>query len=170
MGTTTLLTFSEFERLPAQPGKDELLDGEHFHLPPGVRKHSAIVARIFALLMQRVDGSLPRRVQVETGYKIGEKNWVVPDVSVIYPDQAGDPYFEGAPEIAIEVISESNTAHQIDLKRKIYLANGAQEVWVIYPKTQSAFIFREGRVEEVTGELRSESTPSARISLQELFQ
>jgi hypothetical protein len=35
MGTTTsLLTFEEFERLPDEPGKLELLHGELFHVPP----------------------------------------------------------------------------------------------------------------------------------------
>jgi Uma2 family endonuclease len=117
-----------------------------------------------------IDGKIARRVRVEAGYKIGERNWLIPDVSVMHEGQVRDRYYIGAPEIAIEVISESNTAHQIDLKRKIYLANGAQEVWVIYPKTHSVFIFREGRSEEVTGELRSESTPAARISLSDLFE
>jgi Uma2 family endonuclease len=169
MGTTTLLTFAEFERLPAQPGKDELLDGERFHLPPAFRNHSTIVGRLFALLMRLVDGPMPRLVQVETGYKIGDRSWLVPDVSILHPNQAGGKYHEGAPEIAIEVISESNTARQIDNKRRIYLENGAKEVWVIYPETRSAFVFRAGAVEEVTGELRSATTPEARINLPELF-
>ena len=41
MGTTALLSFEEFEHLPAEPGKDELLDGELFHLPPAIRIRKA---------------------------------------------------------------------------------------------------------------------------------
>jgi Uma2 family endonuclease len=170
MGTTTLLTFAEFERLPAQPGKDELLDGEHFHLPPADSTHSDIVGRLHVLLVRLIDGVKPRRVRVETGFKIGNRNWLIPDVSVMHEDQTRGKFFEGAPQIAIEVVSESNSAHQIDLKRKIYLANGAEEVWVIYPKTQSAFVYREGRTEEVSDELQSQAIPAARISLSELFE
>jgi len=32
--TTTRLTFEEFERLPEQPGKRELLKGELIEVPP----------------------------------------------------------------------------------------------------------------------------------------
>ncbi len=170
MGTTTLLTFAEFEKLPAQPGKDELLDGEIFHLPPADSSHSMIVARIFAVLMRLVDGAKPHRVQVEAGYKVGDRNWLVPDVSVLHVDQVRAKYFEGAPAIAIEVISESNSAQQIERKRKTYLASGGLEVWVIYPETRSAFLFSHGHVEEVADELRSQAVPAARIALAEIFE
>jgi Uma2 family endonuclease len=169
MGTTTLLTFAEFERLPDEPGKDELVDGELFHLPPAFYNHSTLVGRIFALLMQLIDGPTPRLVQVEAGFKIGEKTWLVPDVSVLHEHQPRAKYFEGAPAVAIEVISESNTARQIDRKRKIYLENGAHEVWVIYPDTHSAWVYRPGTGEEFTGEIRSKAFSEVRINLQELF-
>ena len=43
MGTTTsLLTFEEFERLPDQPGKRELLKGELIDGPPAEEKHNTI--------------------------------------------------------------------------------------------------------------------------------
>src|SRR4051794_11829462 len=98
MGATTLLTFSEVERLPAQPGKDELLDGERSHLPPAFQRHMLIVHRIVELLVGII-GPAPRRVWMETGFKIGEKTWLVPDVSVIHADQPLGAYYEGAPEI-----------------------------------------------------------------------
>src|ERR1019366_2578743 len=50
MGTTTLLSFEEFERLPDEPGKLELLDGELIQLPPAKRKHVDIAHRIYDLL------------------------------------------------------------------------------------------------------------------------
>ena len=46
--TTTLLTFEEFERLPDQPGKRELLDGELIELPPAERNHNQIAQTIFS--------------------------------------------------------------------------------------------------------------------------
>ena len=49
--TTTLLTFEEFERLPDQPGKRELLEGELIELPPAELIHNRIAHRIWRLLM-----------------------------------------------------------------------------------------------------------------------
>jgi Uma2 family endonuclease len=114
MNGTTLLTFAEFERLPDSPGKRELLDGELIELPPPKRRHSRIQHRIHAHLAPY---ALDRRfgeVYTAAGFKLGERHWVQPDVSLVSPeqDEAGDPdgYFEGAPRLAIEVISEANTA------------------------------------------------------------
>jgi Uma2 family endonuclease len=163
----TLLSFEEFERLPDEPGKDELLNGEWFHLPPAFLHHMVIVHRLHALLSQLV--SLERRVFMETGYKIGSTNWVVPDVSVTHPDQPHGRYLEGAPELAVEVISESNTARQIDLKRKLYLQHGAVEVWVFYPDTESVWLYRPDYAQEFAGELRSDLFPGVRIDLGKLF-
>jgi Uma2 family endonuclease len=170
MGSTTLLSFEEFERLPDEPGKDELLDGEWFHLPPAILHHMIIVHRIFAILTRMFDGGHgePGQAFMETGYKIGNRNWVVPDVSITYPDQTRAKYLEGAPMLAVDVISESNTARQIDRKRKLYLSGGT-EVWVFYPDTESVWLYRAGHAEEFTGELRSEIIPGLRIDLRELF-
>jgi len=172
MGTTTLLTFAEFERLPAQPGKDELLDGELFHLPPAFHAHMLFVHRIYALLARIVDGPAPERQRVfmETGYKIGHKTWLIPDVSVTQPEQAIGDYLEGAPAIAVEVISECNTARQIERKRRIYLSSGALEVWVFYPEEQSAWVFSREASENFSDEFRSRVLPDLRIDLRKLFE
>ena len=56
MGTTiTLLTFEEFEQLPSEPGKTELLDGELIQLPPAKKKHMKIIHRFLYTLKPLVD-------------------------------------------------------------------------------------------------------------------
>jgi Uma2 family endonuclease len=42
--------------------------------------------------------------------------------------------------IAIEIVSDSNTAAQLDLKTELYFANGSSEVWVVYPKTRKVLV------------------------------
>src|SRR5258708_5915845 len=46
-----------------------------------------------------------------------------------------DGYYEGAPALAIEVASDSNTAAQLDLKIEQYFSHGSDEVWIVYPQT-----------------------------------
>ena len=51
MGTVkTLLTFEEFEQLPDQPGKQELIRGELIEMPPADLKHNRISHRIYKRL------------------------------------------------------------------------------------------------------------------------
>jgi Uma2 family endonuclease len=148
---TLLLSFEEFEQLPDEPGKAELLDGELLRLPPAKRKHSELVRRIHVLLMHAVDkDTVPVRLgpaYSQTGYKFSSKVWFQPDVSIPYRDQPCGDYFESAPALAVEVISESNSAAQMDRKMKVYLANGGAEVWLVYPDTRCIWVYREGHAE-----------------------
>ena len=41
-----------------------------------------------------------------------------------------------APEICLEVVSPSNSVKELSEKRDAYLAVGAEEVWIIYPKSK----------------------------------
>jgi Uma2 family endonuclease len=143
-----LVTFEDLERLPNEPGKTELLDGELIQMPPAILPHNRLAKQLFLRLYPiveslRAGGAALElgEVEFEMGYKIGSKpdSWLVPDLSIADRDQtASEKYYEGAPLIAIEIISESNTTRHVDRKTKKYLANGSQEVWVLYPKTRRA--------------------------------
>jgi Uma2 family endonuclease len=173
MGTTTLLSFEEFERLPDEPGKVELLDGELIQLPPAKRKHMAVARRIYLLLVRAVaeagNSANLDEVYFETGYKFSSRAWLQPDVSIPYRDQPCGDYFESAPALAVEVISESITAAQMDRKMKIYLANGGVEAWLVYPDTRCVWVYHEGHAEEFEGVLRSSLLPGLELDLTQLF-
>src|SRR5690242_4710709 len=104
MATTTLLTFEEFERMPNEPGKTELLDGELIRLPPAKKRHMRTSHGLRDTLKPWVDkagaaGGLGE-VSVEMGYKIGPRNWLQPYVSIEHANQPGADYCEGAPALA----------------------------------------------------------------------
>jgi Uma2 family endonuclease len=170
---TTLLSFEEFERLPDEPGKAEFLDGELIQSPPAKWKHSELVRRIHVRLMPAVENAevAPRLgpAYSHTGYKFSSRAWLQPDVSIPHRDQSGGDYFESAPALAVEVISESNTAAQMARKMKIYLANGGAEVWLVYPNTRSVWVYREGHAEEFESVLRSSLLPGLELDLSQLF-
>jgi Uma2 family endonuclease len=109
------------------------------------------------------------RAYVEMGYKIGTTAWLRPDVSVLHARQPRVGYLSGAPALAVEIISESNRAEEMDLKVRTYLSNGGIEVWVIYPKTQCVWVFRQGHAGEFRGVLRSDLFPGLTIDLEALF-
>jgi Uma2 family endonuclease len=146
MDASALLTFAEFESLPDSPGKRELLDGELIEIPPPKARHSKMQHRIHARLAPYVLDCRFGEVYTAAGHKLGERHWVQPDVSLVSPEQeeAGDPegYFEGAPRLAIEVISPANTAESVDRKIEKYFAYDGEEVWVFYPKTRRVWLYR----------------------------
>lgn len=144
---TPLLTFEEFERLPDEPGKCELLEGELVQLPPAKIKHARISRRLFNRLQSAIEAAHARgeavelgEVCIETGYHLDSLSWLQPDVSVAHPGQEEADYLQGAPAIAIEVISPANRARDVDLKTKLYFQFGALEVWQVYPSTRRVVV------------------------------
>src|SRR5437588_240166 len=148
MGATTQLTIEEFFDLPEAPGKQELLDGELIALPPAKHSHMQIAMDLYLMLVAVLSKS---RVCHETGYQL-TRGWLQPDVSVTWPDQRiENDWPQGAPMIAIEIVSSANRPEHIDKKTAVYLEEGAAEVWVIYPANRSMAVFRKGSWERVTG-------------------
>ena len=133
------MTLEEFERLPDTDGIQELLDGEVVAMPPPKRRHSRIVQNVEAILLRYLDRS---RVWTETGFLIG-RQCPQPDVAVIHPDQGEERgWFAGAPMIAVEVASRGNTPDELEFKKDLYLAQGSQEVWIVYDKTRTVVVHR----------------------------
>jgi Uma2 family endonuclease len=123
MIATSSMSFAEFEQLPDAPGKRELIDGE---LTPARLSHNTLAHKFQSLLVHALNG---RSVWIEMGYRIGG-GWFQPDVSISYPEQqVANDYYIGAPLLAVEILSPSSTAAQLDRKLTLYFEEGAGEVW-----------------------------------------
>jgi Uma2 family endonuclease len=66
-----------------------------------------------------------------------------------------------APELCIEVVSPSNSRKELDQKRDAYLASGAKEVWIVYPKSKRCEFFA------VHGKLERSAFP---VDLSQIFK
>jgi Uma2 family endonuclease len=49
--------------------------------------------------------------------------------------QDPDQYFQGAPDLAVEIVSPGDDASDLRQKIQQYLDNGTAIVWVIYPRS-----------------------------------
>jgi len=81
-----------------------------------------------------------------TGSWMSNRNCRAPDVSFVpkariaalgfRPNETR--FFPGAPDLAIEVLSENNTRAELDERLKDFFASGTQIVWIIEPDRQRA--------------------------------
>ena len=106
---TPLVTTAEFERMPEEPGKQEL-EGDLIAMPPHESSQNRKATEIFLALRAALAAAHARgeaaelgEVFIERGYRLAVRTWVQPDVSISPRGQTGSKYFEGAPAIAIEV-------------------------------------------------------------------
>jgi Uma2 family endonuclease len=103
----------------------------------------------------------------------------IPDVSFVSWQRLGgrelpaEPIPMLAPDLVVEVISEGNTAEEMNRKLKDYFAAQVRQLWYVYPDTKSVFVYK-GTQEPVafSGEAvldGGELLPGFQLSLKQLF-
>lgn len=148
--TTAQITWKEFEALPDGDGfHREVLEGDLIVLPPAKSRHSLIANAVAEALRPLKERGIAK-ILLEAGYQLSDDppTWIQPDVSVLRVDRAlatpADGYFRGSPELAIEIVSPSETARDLNRKIDALLASGALAVWVVYPEEQEVRVFVPG--------------------------
>ncbi|HTU48568.1 MAG TPA: Uma2 family endonuclease [Bryobacteraceae bacterium] len=148
--TTAPMTLEEFERLPDDGNTYEINEGELITLPGPKFLHSRIVRKVFKTIEAYLDKSDLGESYAESDQVLSLDPLTVrrPDISFLSNEQirstAEDDYVAGAPELAIEVVSPSQPAEDLQIKVRQYLRFGAKQVWVLYPKTKSMEVHRPG--------------------------
>jgi len=156
MGTTTRLTFAEYEKLPEKEGvRYELDEGTLLMEPSPALNHNLIRQRIAGHLMQFVRSHSLGIVVEEMDFRLETDTVRNPDVAFITSDHLRniDPYASpvaGAPALAIEVISPSNLAQDTAKKVRQYLAAGCQAVWLVYPALRLVEIHNAAGARRIT--------------------
>jgi len=140
--TAKLLTAEEFFLLPETQMRRELVRGEVVETMPTGFRHGKLAFRFGKKLdnwAEEYDGGV---VGVETGFILDRNPDVVraPDVFYVRAERvpAGEleTFADFAPDLAVEVISPSETANEVREKVQDYLAAGTALVLVLYPKTR----------------------------------
>jgi len=152
MAATTLLTSDQFLAMPEefdQHGnriKDELIGGEVVRMAQPSYFHDRIKNRINRLLILylHANSQLPLDAVVEIGAQVSDYDTFVPDVAIVRTGEQplSSRIYRGAPEIAIEVVSPTDTAKHLKRKVDAYLEGGAKSVWVVYPEARSVEVYR----------------------------
>ena len=118
-------------------------------MTPAGFEHGRIVSRINGRLESFVErNSLGVVTGAETGFQIGHDPDTVraPDVGFVsadrVPSETTTGFFQGAPDLAVEVLSPNDRASAVTAKVQDWLAAGCRAVWVVDPGTKSVAVYR----------------------------
>ena len=143
-----LMTAEEFYLFCCEnDGWYELVEGEVVELAPPNDEHGSTAVNVGTALNNYRRRLGIGQVRVETGYTLSTGPDTVrgPDVSFVFHPRVegrGSGFPPGAPDIAVEVFSPSDTAPEMARKVADYLAAGTQRVWVVYPAGRRVVIHR----------------------------
>ena len=180
------MTVEDILALPDDGVDREIIRGELREKPRVTRRnrwHSRTETRIAKHLDNWLDNQpVPRGfiVSGEAGFRLRHDpdTFVGVDVAFVSAEleaatPAGFPYYEGAPVLAVEILSLSDTLGDIVDKVRLYLEAGSV-VWVVDPIFRTVSIHRTGQASEtlnVNQELSGEPyLPGFRVSVAALFE
>ncbi len=158
--TTRLVTADELLVMPHRDaqGNDcrlSLIRGEVRSMSPTGGTHGVLCIKLGAVLLDFVEANnLGAVFGAETGFVVEKDPDSVLGVDVAFVNNerlAGvenfDKFIPFAPDLAVEVLSPSNTVHEIDEKIAFYFAAGSRAVWIVNPKRRTVAVY--GSVVEV---------------------
>jgi len=176
---THLVTYEEWLEMPESEGREEVVNGEIIPMPPAKKLHMAVLRRLVRALTQQLD---------EAHYEVnfGSYGLVIrtnpltcrePDIAVF--ERAAlitqNGYYHSAPQLAIEILSPSETRRMTAAKLRDYEAIGVPEAWVISPEAESIEVLRleEDRLVTtavlVDGMLRPRAFPQVEIDIAQIW-
>jgi Uma2 family endonuclease len=170
------------EQLLAAPGlgRCELIQGELIKMSPVGFEHGSIVTNVSLALGGFVkQHGLGRVAGSETGFRISRDPDTVraPDVAFVraqrVPPEPVRGYFEGAPDLAVEILSPHDRATDVLDKVHQWLRAGCQVVWVVDPEKRTVTVYEApdrammlARGDELSG---GELLPGLRLPVVEVF-
>ena len=86
------------------------------------------------------------------GYTLTEQDVRIPDVSFIFKKNIPDLDDTDSiipPDLAVEVISPSETPRKVNAKTTLYLNTGTQIVWNVYPDEKVVEVWTKGEGEKL---------------------
>lgn len=158
----------------------ELSRGRLVREPAPGPLHGNVAGRVASLLIQLADREGLGLTFVETAFTLSLEPATVrvPDVSFVAADRVpeegpGDQFWELAPDLAVEIVSPSNTSSEIQEKALQYLDAGSRLVWVVDPRRRTVTSYRSRsaiRILEESVVLEAEDVlPGLRLPVEKIF-
>lgn len=144
------MTADELLHMPPDEFKYELVKGILRKMSPSGQKHGKVAGRIFLSMALHVKTNrLGEVYAAETGFKIASDPDTVraPDAAFVTQqrvEQAGDVegFFPGPPDLAVEVISPSDSYTEVEEKVLEWLESGCRMIVVANPRKAILTVYR----------------------------
>ncbi len=150
LASKKLWTDDKLMALKPADHKHELWFGKIIAMPPAGAEHGDVIAQLLIAIGAHVyEHNLGRIYDGQTGFRLSLDLCFSPDISfvskarlkLILPDK--EKLFHGAPDLAVEVLSPSDSITKTEEKINLYLTHGTQLAWMVDIKHQSVRAYRK---------------------------
>lgn len=176
-------TYEDYLLFPEDGRRHELIEGEHVVTPAPRTKHQIVSSNLHRVLSVFVhDRRLGRVFAAPTDVVLSDLDVVEPDLLFVSTSRMSivtDTHIHGAPDLVVEILSESTRKTDEIVKRKLYDRFGVPEYWIIDPELETVKVYRatdRGYVraaelsQEAADTLTTPLLPDLRIALLQIFE
>jgi len=143
-----VLTDEEFMALPDDGDRYEVIDGELVNVGNSGMEHGNIGIFLGGLIEIFVrQHKLGVACDSSTAFKMKGGNKRSPDISFVSKERLvglkrlPKGFFDGAPDLVVEIISPGNTFEEIHNKIEEYFESGTRLLWVIHPDERYVLVY-----------------------------
>ena len=146
-GSSMRLTYDDFVLFPDDGKRHELIDGEHYVTPSPYTRHQRIVGALTGLIWTYLQTHPIGEVfGVPLDVVFSDFDVVEPDLQYLSHERAAavltPKHVRGAPELVVEVGSESTRRRDQTIKLRLYERFEVEEYWVVDPELDSIRVYR----------------------------
>lgn len=146
----------------------ELVDGEVTEKPMPNWGHGKLANRLCSMLDDFGDASVEARAVIEAANASP-----LPDVA--YYRETGpnwEDYMSRPPQVAIEILSPSQTLAFLRRKAALYFSFGVESVWLVDPVNETVYVLEDDTERTLRGDdvIRSSSAPGFECTVAVLFR
>ncbi|MEC4670846.1 MAG: Uma2 family endonuclease [Nitrospirota bacterium] len=180
--SSTKFTYEDYLLFPDDGKRHELIDGEHYVTPSPMTKHQRIsrnlLGSLFVYIQQMRCGHL---FSAPMDIVFSDLDVVQPDLLFISNTRASiitEKNIQGAPDLLVEILSDSTRKTDEIIKRKLYERYKVPEYWIIDPELETVKIYHladqgYSRTAELSNEssdtLQTPLLPAWELALRKLF-
>ena len=146
-------TYDDYQQLP-EGAPYELIQGQLVRTPAPSVQHQRIVAALYRALDTFVRDTEDGEVFfAPTDVRLDEDTVVQPDVLFVaaeHADRVGTQEIGGPPDVVMEVVSPTNSHHDLLRKKTLYEQYDVPEYWIVDPESRTVEVFRntDGGIEQ----------------------
>ena len=139
-------TIEDIYQLP-EGQRVELIDDVAYNMAPPGRIHQKLISNFTRIIGNYIENNRGDCEVYPAPFAVfvtaDDKNYVEPDISVICdPLKLNEKGCYGAPDLIIEVVSESSRKMDYATKMNLYSNAGVREYWIVDPQKERTTVYR----------------------------
>jgi Uma2 family endonuclease len=143
------ITFEDFCAIIKPKQKADLIDGVIFMASPENIDSHRLFSWLYRLISDDAEGrELGEVFGSRVAFRLDEKHGPEPDIAFVRRARlhlSRKTYFDGPPDLAIEIVSPESVERDYVTKRALYQQSGVAEYWIIDEELRKVIVLRPDR-------------------------